>query len=71
MLYTLEGRQLAAFVHLVVGEGLSTLTDFVQNSQRESGLSGNSSKDPAQIILIFPKEPSDNFQTKPEYKLPL
>ncbi len=33
--YTLEGKPLSAFVRLVVGEGLSTLTDFVQKNRRE------------------------------------
>jgi hypothetical protein len=34
-LYTLEGKLLSAFICLVVGEGLSTLPDFVQKSPRE------------------------------------
>jgi hypothetical protein len=34
-LYTLEGKPPSAFVPRVVGEGLSTLTDFVQKSRRE------------------------------------
>ncbi len=33
-LYTLERKPPSAFVRPVVGEGLCTLTDFVQNSQR-------------------------------------
>ncbi len=67
-LYTLEGRPPpppSAFVRLVLGEGLSTLADFVQNSRREQGLWGRSSKEPAHNILIFPQEPRDIFQPKP------
>jgi hypothetical protein len=33
--YTLEGRPPSAFVCLVVGKGLNTVTDFVQNSRKE------------------------------------
>ncbi len=33
--YTLEGRPPSTFVRPVVGEGLCTLIDFVQNGQRE------------------------------------
>jgi hypothetical protein len=34
-LFTLEGKLPSAFVHPLVGEGLCTWTDFVQNSRRE------------------------------------
>jgi hypothetical protein len=34
-LYTIEGRPSSKLVHPVVGEGLGTLTDFVQNIWRE------------------------------------
>jgi hypothetical protein len=34
-LYTLEWKPPSVFVRPVVGEGLSTLPDFVQKSQRE------------------------------------
>ncbi len=33
-LYALEGKPPSALVHPVVGEGLCTLTDGVQNSRR-------------------------------------
>jgi hypothetical protein len=47
----------SAFVHPVVGEGLSTLTDFVQKSCRDLGLWGSRQVNSSCISYVSPTAP--------------